>query len=49
MCLGQPGRLVQIEERVERHERGMQRIKGFFAAASAVLTVLHVAIDYICR
>jgi hypothetical protein len=49
MGIGQPGRLVHLEERVERHERGIQRIKGFFAAASAVLTVLHVAIDYLCR
>src|SRR3981189_380781 len=28
MGIGQPGRLIQLEERVERHERSVQRIKG---------------------
>ena len=26
--IGQPGRLNQLEERVERHERTVQRLKG---------------------
>lgn len=47
--IGQPGRLVHLEERVERHERGLQRIKGFVAASGALLTVLHLVIDYFCR
>jgi len=47
--IGQPGRLTQLEERVEQHERSVQRITGFVAAAGGVLTALHVAIDYFRR
>jgi hypothetical protein len=47
--LGQPGRLTQIEERVERHERTVQRMKGLAGAAGALLTVIHLAIDYFRR
>lgn len=46
MGVGQPGRIVHLEERVEGQERSMQRMKGFFGAAGALLTVLHLAIDY---
>jgi hypothetical protein len=49
MGVGQPGRLVHLEERVDGHERGLQRIKGFVAASGTLLTVLHLAIDYFCR
>ena len=28
--VGQPGRLTQLEERVERHERSVQRMKGWW-------------------
>ena len=49
MGVGQPGRIVHLEECVERHERGLQRIKGFVTAGGALLTVLHLAIDYFCR
>ena len=49
MGLGQPGRLTQLEERVERHERSVQRVKGFVGAMSGVLTLFHVAIDYFRR
>ena len=44
--VGQPGRLTQLEERVERHERSVQRMKGLVGAASGVMTVFHLAIDY---
>ena len=47
--IGQPGRLAQLEERVERHERSMQRMRGLVGAAGGLLTVLHVAIDYFRR
>jgi hypothetical protein len=47
--VGQPGRLTQIEERVERHERTVQRMKGLAGAAGALLTVIHLAIDYFRR
>jgi hypothetical protein len=46
---GQPGRLVHLEERVEGHERSMQRMKGFIGAAGIVVSVLHLVIDYLCR
>ena len=35
MGIGQPGRLTQIEERVERHERRVQRMKGCWRRAVA--------------
>jgi hypothetical protein len=47
--LGQPGRLTQIEERVERHERTVQRMKGMVSALGGVLTLFHLAIDYFRR
>lgn len=47
--IGQPGRLTQLEERVERHERSVQRVKGLVGAAGGLLTVFHVAIDYFRR
>ncbi|HMF53983.1 MAG TPA: hypothetical protein VK593_06515 [Edaphobacter sp.] len=47
--VGQPGRLNQLEERVERHERSVQRVKGFTAAVGALVTLAHLAIDYLKR
>ena len=47
--VGQPGRLTQLEERVERHERSVQRVKGFVGAMSGMLTLFHLAIDYFRR
>lgn len=47
--IGQPGRLIQLEERVERHERSVQRVKGFTAAVGALVTLAHLAIDYLRR
>jgi hypothetical protein len=49
MGLGQPGRLTQLEERVERHERSVQRVKGLVGALGGLLTVFHLAIDYFRR
>ena len=46
MGIGQPGRLTQIEDRVELHERTMQRMKALVGAAGVLLTVVHLAIDY---
>ncbi len=46
MGIGQPGRLTLLEERVESHERAMQRMKGWAGAMSALLTVVHLSIDY---
>jgi hypothetical protein len=46
MGIGQPGRLHQLEMRVESHERSVQRLKGLGAAFGGVLTVVHLAITY---
>jgi hypothetical protein len=47
--IGQPGRLTRLEERVERHERSVQRVKGFVGAIGGVMTIFHLAIDYLRR
>jgi hypothetical protein len=47
--IGQPGRLTQLEERVEKHERSVQRVKGFVGAIGGVITIFHLAIDYLRR
>jgi hypothetical protein len=47
--IGQPGRLTQLEDRVEQHERSVQRMKGLLGAGGAVLAVFHLAIDYFRR
>jgi len=47
--IGQPGRLTQLEERVEQHERSVQRIKGLVGAVGGLLTAFHLAIDYFRR
>ena len=41
---GQPGRLRQLEQRVEKHESLVQRVSGIWAVA---LTLLHLGIDYL--
>ncbi len=46
MGIGQPGRLTQLEARVEAHERSVQQLKGLGAAFGALLTVVHVVIAY---
>jgi hypothetical protein len=46
MGIGQPGRLNQLEARVESHERSVQRLKGLAGAFGGVLTFLHFAIAY---
>ena len=47
MGIGQPGRLQQLEGRVECHERNMQRMKGLMSALGGGLTLVHVAIAYL--
>ncbi len=46
---GQPGRLNTLEERLERHELYLQRIKGFAGALFVLTAMIHVAIDYLWR
>jgi len=47
MGIGQPGRLNQLEMRVDSHERSVQRLKGLAAAFGALLTMAHVAIAWV--
>jgi hypothetical protein len=47
--IGQPGRLTQIEERVDRHERSVQRMKGLFTAVGGLFTMAQIAVDYFRR
>lgn len=47
MGIGQPGRLQQLEGRVDGHERNMQRMKGLMSAFFGGLTLVHMAIEYI--
>jgi len=49
MGIGQPGRIVELEQRVERHERSVQRMKGLVSAGGAMLAMFHLAIDYFRR
>ena len=49
MGIGQPGRLAQLEDRVEQHERSVQRIKGLIGAGGALLAMFHLAVDYFRR
>jgi len=44
---GNQGRLGQIEDRVMRHDQTLQRIRGSAAAFGGLLTLVHIAIDYI--
>lgn len=44
--IGQPGRLNLLEERVERHEKSVQRVKGLASAFGGLLTMLHLAIAW---
>jgi hypothetical protein len=47
--IGQKGRLNQLEERVERHERSVQRMKGMFTAAGGLVTMAQIVVDYFRR
>ena len=50
MGIGQPGRIVELEQRVEKHERSVQqRMKGFVSAGGTLLAMFHLAIDYFRR
>ncbi len=47
MGAGQPGRLYALEERLDRHERGIQHAKGAIAAFGVIFTLLEIAVRYI--
>lgn len=44
---GRAGRISEIEQRVERHEGFIQRAGGIGAALAALLTLVHLGIDYL--
>lgn len=44
MGVGQPGRLHMLEQRVECHERSVQRMKGLAGAYGGALTLVQMAI-----
>jgi hypothetical protein len=43
---GQPGRVAQLETRVDHHEKLVQRMSGMGALVGVVLTLVHLAIDF---
>lgn len=45
--VGQPGRLQALEDRVDGHERTVQRMKGIGSLMGAGLTLLHVLADVV--
>ena len=47
--LGQPGRLTMLEQRMERHEVYLQKMKGLVGALFVLLTAAHILVDYLKR
>lgn len=45
--IGQPGRLNLLEERVERHEKSVQRMRGLAGAFGGLLTIVHLGIAWL--
>jgi hypothetical protein len=45
--IGQPGRIKELEARVERHEAYVQRISGVFALGGGLITLVHLLLDYL--
>ncbi len=39
--------MQEIEERVDRHEAYMQRFTGIATAVGCLITLFHIAIDYL--
>lgn len=46
---GNSGRIAEIEDRVDQHERGFQRAKGFAVAMGAVFTLIQCVIELLRR
>ena len=44
---GQPGRLREVELRVERHEAFVQRAGGLGVLIGTLLTLIHLGVDYL--
>jgi hypothetical protein len=43
---GQPGRLRQLEQRVDKHEAVVQRLAGIWTLVAVAATLLHLGMDY---
>lgn len=43
---GKPGYLQELAERVDRHERMVQRFTGIGGLLAGVLTLVHLGLDY---
>jgi len=44
---GRAGVIHELSERVDQHERFVQRAGGIGAVIAGLLTLLHVAVDYL--
>lgn len=44
---GNEGKIQELERRVQRHETQLQRLGGMGAAFGVLLTMLHLAFDYL--
>lgn len=44
---GNEGKIQEIEERVNRHDAYLQRFTGVATAVVSLLTLFHLAIDYL--
>jgi hypothetical protein len=47
MGIGQPGRLHQLEQRVDSHEQSVQRLKGIACAIGGLLALTQMAVAYL--
>ena len=47
--LGQPGRMTMLEQRMERHEVYLQKMKGLVGALFVLLSAAHILVDYLKR
>ena len=43
---GKPGYLKELTERVDRHERVVQRFTGIGGLLAGLLTLVHIGLDY---
>ncbi len=44
---GSEGKMQELEGRVRQHDQSLQRLRGMGAAFGVLLTLLHLAIDYL--
>ena len=43
---GKPGKLQELTDRVDRHERVVQRFTGIGTMLAGLLTLVHIGLDY---